>query len=80
MNCNLVVARVSIQEAEVTLSCQMVHNLVDERLGKVILLPRRIQLSIIETDLPFCQKGCLDLLSLLFHGDRDSKFLGNNMY
>ena len=31
MDCNLVVARVSIQEAEVTLSYQTVQDLVDER-------------------------------------------------
>ena len=80
MNRNLIVARLSIEEAEVTQSCQSVQDLVDEREWEVVLLGRGVQLSIVDADSPLCQKACLDFLTLLVRRDRYSGFLQNNVH
>ena len=49
---NLIVARVSVQKAEVIWSCQSVQDLVDERKREVVLLGRGVQLLIVDADPP----------------------------
>ena len=80
MNSNLIVARISIEEAEVTQSCQSVQDLVDEREWEVILFRGRVQLPIADANFPFRWKSCLDLFTLLVCCDCYFGFLRNNVY
>ena len=80
MNDNLILAQISIDEVEVTRSCQSVKDLVDERKRKVILLGRGVQLPVVDADSPLRQKVCLDFLTLLVRRDRYFGFLQNNVY
>ena len=80
MNGNLIVARISIKEVEVTRSCQSVQDLVNEREREVVLLGCGVQLSVVDVDSPLRQKACLDFLTFLVCHDRYSCFLRNNVY
>ena len=79
MNSNLIVARISVKEPEVTGSCQSVQDLVDEREREVVLLGRGVHLPVVDADYPLRQKACLDFLALLVRRDRYSGFLRNNV-
>ena len=46
----------------------------------MILLHRDIPLLIVDADLKFFHKACLDLLTRLIHSERDSSFLENNVH
>ena len=50
MNSNLIEARVSVEEVEVTRSCQSVQDLVDEWKREVVLLGRGVQLPVVDVD------------------------------
>ena len=80
MNSNMIVARISIEEAEVTRSYQLVQDLVDEREREVVFLGHGVQLPVIDADSPLCRKACLDLLAFLVRHDCYSGFLRNNVH
>ena len=80
MNGNLIVARISIKEVEVTRSCQSVQDLVNEWEREVVVLGCGVQLSVVDVDSPLRQKACLDFLAFLVCRDHYSCFLRNNVY
>ena len=56
MNCNLIIARISVEEAEVTQSCQSIQDLVDERDREVVLLGSGVHLAVVDADSPLHRK------------------------
>ena len=80
MNDNLVVAWISVEKVEVTRSCQLVQDLVNEQKREVVLLGSRVQLSIVDANSPLRPKAYLDFLALLVSRDYYSGFPRNNVY
>ena len=57
-----------------------IKDLIDEWQREVIFLRRCIQLPIVDSNSPLRREACLNLLSFVIHGHRNSCLLGNHVH